>query len=111
MRFAPSAGAALLVLAFAGGVGAQTLAPGVRMVVQSSPLAGFRYHDVFRGLGRAADHCRSCQKPSERQYEMARSAWQTSHSLRHHNPVPFSLTAPSPSASHSLLLLRRQALP
>ena len=44
MRFAHSAGVALLV--FAGAAAAQTPVPGVRLVVQSSPLAGFRHHEA-----------------------------------------------------------------
>ena len=48
MRFARSARAALLACALvvAGEAGAQAATPSVRMVVQSSPLAGFRYHEA-----------------------------------------------------------------
>lgn len=44
MRFARSALAALFALA--GAAHAEAPAPSVRMVVQSSPLAGFRYHEA-----------------------------------------------------------------
>jgi hypothetical protein len=48
MPFAPSVRAALLACALvaAGAAGAQPGTPSVRMVVQSSPLAGFRYHEA-----------------------------------------------------------------
>lgn len=48
MPFVPSLRAALLACAFAAATaaGAQPATPSVRMVVQSSPLAGFRYHEA-----------------------------------------------------------------
>lgn len=48
MPFVPRVRAAVLAcaLAAAGAAGAQPGTPSVRMVVQSSPLAGFRYHEA-----------------------------------------------------------------
>lgn len=48
MPFVPSVRAALLagVLVAANTAGAQPGTPSVRMLVQSSPLAGFRYHEA-----------------------------------------------------------------
>jgi hypothetical protein len=42
-RLARAAGAGILVLAASGALGGEP-APTVRLLVQSSPLAGFRYH-------------------------------------------------------------------
>ena len=48
MPFVPSVRAALLAgaLVAANAAGAQPGTPSVRMLVQSSPLAGFRYHEA-----------------------------------------------------------------
>ena len=48
MRSASSPWAALLPLLFAGVAAAQAPSASVRLLVQDSPLAGFRYHEAAR---------------------------------------------------------------
>jgi hypothetical protein len=58
----------LLALAVAAGALAQDAPGGVRLLVQSAPLAGFRYHaaaEVWHEL-RVGDRCASSASPTTR---------------------------------------------